>query len=92
MSLNLKEPPDGRVVSNAAVPTSLDCLFPVSVESYSCVVGNTTLMACSPGHLSSGQEVLRALLLMNVLVRPEGFTTQIKEGLRGGKEHPHEDI
>lgn len=88
MSLNLQEPTDGQVVSNPAVlptskgPCSLGCLFPVFVEYYSCVVGNTTLTACSLGHVSSGREAFGALLLMNVLGRPESFTTRIKEGLR----------
>lgn len=79
MSLNLREPADGQVVSNPAVllaskgPCSLDRLFPVFVEDYSCVVGNTALTAGSLGLLSSGQGALRALLLMNMLGRPESF-------------------
>lgn len=85
MSLNLRAPTDGWVGSNQQRSTWPPLLIPGFTGNYSDIVGNTTLMGCSQGHLSSGQEAPGALLVGTVLGSLEASPLKLKRilGLEG---------
>lgn len=75
MSLNLRAPTDGWVGSNQQRATWPPLLIPGFTGNYWGIVGNTTLMGCSQGHVSSGQEAPGG----DCVGQPGSFTTRMKE-------------